>query len=172
MNQIKQMESMKCWYLGRRYPMKFIDSQNNQPSNLFFEAAQACFVVSLEEKDKQSDGGLTKTMALLKRFYVRETKRLVEGIAGDYQTHFPKRVKCIHIKDSLTFWGQCNGKQELTFQWKLAMVPMDVIEYVVIHEMCHMIHLNHDRSFWRLVGKYCPEYEAMQDQLAWFERQF
>ena len=45
------------------------------------------------------------------------------------------------------------------------MAPMEVLDYVVIHEMCHMIHLNHDRSFWRLVGKYKPDYEQCQEWL-------
>ena len=46
------------------------------------------------------------------------------------------------------------------------MAPMEVIDYVVIHEMCHTVHLNHDRSFWRLVGKYDPNYEYHQKWLA------
>ncbi len=62
--------------------------------------------------------------------------------------------------------GTCNSKRELTFNWKLAMAPLDVIDYIVIHEMCHMVHMNHDRSFWRLVGKYMPNYDEKQAWLA------
>lgn len=46
------------------------------------------------------------------------------------------------------------------------MAPLDVIDYIVIHEMCHMVHMNHDRSFWRLVGKYMPNYDEKQAWLA------
>jgi hypothetical protein len=46
------------------------------------------------------------------------------------------------------------------------MAPMEVIDYVVVHEMCHMVHMNHDRSFWRLVGKIMPEYERYEHWLA------
>jgi len=49
---------------------------------------------------------------------------------------------------------------------KLAMAPLEVIDYIVVHEMCHMVHLNHDRSFWRLVGKMLPDYEERESWLA------
>ena len=45
------------------------------------------------------------------------------------------------------------------------MAPLNVIDYVVVHEMCHMVHLNHDRSFWRLVGKIIPDYEQRENWL-------
>ncbi len=46
------------------------------------------------------------------------------------------------------------------------MAPLRVIDYVVVHEMCHMVHMNHDRSFWRLVGKIIPDYEQRENWLA------
>ena len=46
------------------------------------------------------------------------------------------------------------------------MAPLEVIDYVVVHEMCHMVHLNHDRSFWRLVGKMSPNFKEQENWLA------
>jgi predicted metal-dependent hydrolase len=46
------------------------------------------------------------------------------------------------------------------------MAPLKAIDYVVVHEMCHMVHLNHDRSYWRLVGKIIPDYEELENWLA------
>ena len=49
------------------------------------------------------------------------------------------------------------------------MAPLKVIDYVVVHEMCHMVHMNHDRSFWRLVGKIIPDYEQRENWLAFIQ---
>ncbi len=70
------------------------------------------------------------------------------------------------ISDSKSTWGTCDSMRQLTFNWKLAMAPLEVIDYVVVHEMCHLVHLNHDRSFWRLVGKILPNYEQRENWLA------
>ena len=102
----------------------------------------------------------------LKRFYYQECKALVEKSISNHQGHFKTKPKSVRISESKTTWGTCNGKKQLTFNWKLAMAPQDVIDYVVVHEMCHMVHLNHDRSFWRLVGKIVPDYKEKERWLA------
>ncbi len=76
-----------------------------------------------------------------------------------YISLFLRKSKSVTIESSKVRWGSCNSKRELTFHWQLILYPVAGLEYVVIHEMCHMSHLNHDRSFWRLVGKHCPNYK-------------
>jgi len=56
-------------------------------------------------------------------------------------------------------WGSCNNKGELSFNYLLAMVPYWVINYVIIHELCHIKHLNHSAQFWQLVSQYQPNYK-------------
>jgi hypothetical protein len=90
---------------------------------------------------------------------------LVEDRIRHYQGQFKVRPRGIQINDNPAVWGTCNGQRQLTFNWKLAMAPAEVIDYIVVHELCHMTHLNHDRSFWRLVGKLLPDYKARQDWL-------
>ncbi|MFA9378992.1 MAG: M48 family metallopeptidase [Lachnotalea sp.] len=95
----------------------------------------------------------------LKHFYYQKCKALTEERIRIYQAEFKMKPRSIRITDNSSNWGTCNSKLDLTFNWKLAMAPIEVIDYVVVHEMCHMVHLNHDRSFWRLVGKISPDYE-------------
>lgn len=100
----------------------------------------------------------TLTKALTK-FYKKECRRVVKARIKTYQPLFKEKVKSVTIESSKVRWGSCNGNKELTFHWQLILYPVEALEYVVIHEMCHMSHLNHDRSFWRLVGKHCPNYK-------------
>jgi len=53
-------------------------------------------------------------------------------------------------------WGSCNSRGELSFNYLLMMTPTWVIDYVIIHELCHLKHLNHSNKFWQLVNQHCP----------------
>lgn len=104
---------------------------------------------------------------LMKRFYRQQLKKKVEERIRHYQKHFKVKPRSVKINANKKHWGSCSGLRELTFNWRLAMAPIDVVDYVVIHELCHMVHLNHDRSFWRLVGSFMPDYEEKQ---AWLRQ--
>ncbi|TYS16571.1 M48 family metallopeptidase [Rossellomorea vietnamensis] len=145
-------------YLGKVYPIEVHEDWSTSQDHIKFdENTLHIYVKQLEgERIKQA----------LKRFYYRQCKALVEKSISEHQHHFKTKPHSIRITDSKTTWGTCDGKRQLTFNWKLAMAPREVIDYVVVHEMCHMIHLNHDRSFWRLVGKIVPDYKEKENWLA------
>ena len=145
-------------YLGNTYPIQISQDIDIKQDHVVFEGDKLhIYVKQLEdEKIKQA----------LKRFYYQQCKALVEKSIQSYQSNFKIKPRSIRISDSKRTWGTCDSKQQLTFNWKLAMAPLKVIDYVVVHEMCHMVHLNHDRSFWRLVGKILPDYERRENWLA------
>jgi len=66
----------------------------------------------------------------------------------------------VAIKDQRTLWGSCSGRKNLNFNWRLAAAPPEVLDYVVIHELCHLREMNHSRNFWALVKERCPDYAA------------
>jgi predicted metal-dependent hydrolase len=145
-------------YLGNTYPIQISQDPTIEQDHAVLEGDRLhIYVKQLEdERIKQA----------LKRFYYQQCKELVEKSIRAYQSHFKTKPRSIRITDNKTNWGTCDAKQQLTFNWKLAMAPLEVIDYVVVHEMCHMVHLNHDRSFWRLVGKIMPDYEEQENWLA------
>ena len=69
----------------------------------------------------------------------------------------------IKIRQYRARWGSCNNKGELSFNYLLMMLPRQVIDYVIVHELCHLRYLNHSKYFWQLVVKHFPNYiEAQQ----------
>ena len=66
----------------------------------------------------------------------------------------------VTVREQRTRWGSCSSKHNLNFNWKLILAPPEALEYVVIHELCHLIHLNHSERFWAEVKKRMPEYES------------
>ncbi|MEA3318409.1 MAG: SprT family zinc-dependent metalloprotease [Bacillota bacterium] len=145
-------------YLGNTYPVKVYQDSTIEQDYVVFDEKQLNVYV------KQVEDGRIKQA--LKRFYYQQCKAIVEKSVKSYQSNFKVKPRSIRISDSKTTWGTCDSRLQLTFNWKLAMAPMTVIDYVVVHEMCHMIHLNHDRSFWRLVGKISPDYKEQENWLA------
>lgn len=144
-------------YLGNSYPIFITSDLECKQDYVLFEEDKLKIYV------KQHDDESAKRA--LKRFYYQKCKALVEERIRIYQNNFKVKPRSIRISDNKSNWGSCNSKYELTFNWKLAMAPIEVIDYIVVHEMCHMVHLNHERSFWRLVGKILPEYEKSQEWL-------
>lgn len=104
----------------------------------------------------------------LKKFYTKATKELVKKSIRRYEKAIGVKCKSVTIVDSPRTWGTCNSYKELTFNYKLSMAPQHVIDYVVVHELCHLLHLNHDRSFWRKVGTFDPNYKQHEAYLSRF----
>lgn len=71
----------------------------------------------------------------------------------------------ITIRDQKTRWGSCSSLGNLNFNWKLIMAPPEALDYVVIHELCHMIEMNHSPAFWAQVEKRMPDYRTWRDYL-------
>ncbi len=69
------------------------------------------------------------------------------------------------IKHQRTRWGSCSGKRNLNFNCLLMLLPREVLDYVVVHELCHLTQMNHSKRFWEQVARYCPDYAARRARL-------
>lgn len=145
-------------YLGNTYPILISQDTDIEKDHVVFEENKLHVYVKQQEDERIKQA--------LKRFYYQQCKALVEKRIQFYQSNFRVKPRSIRISDNKSNWGTCDSMRQLTFNWRLAMAPQKVIDYVVVHEMCHMVHMNHDRSFWRLVGKIIPDYEQRENWLA------
>ena len=99
----------------------------------------------------------------LKKFYIAQTKEILKKQVKHYEKIIGVKAKSFSIVESSGTWGTCNSSRVLTFNYRLSMAPINAIDYVVIHELCHLFHMNHDRSFWRKVGAYDKNYKENED---------
>ncbi|MDD4004925.1 MAG: M48 family metallopeptidase [Elusimicrobiaceae bacterium] len=65
----------------------------------------------------------------------------------------------VTVKDQKTLWGSCSEKSNLNFSWRVIKAPESVLDYLVIHELAHLKHLNHKTEFWQFVEQFCPDYK-------------
>ncbi|WP_404383211.1 M48 family metallopeptidase [Caenispirillum salinarum] len=75
----------------------------------------------------------------------------------------PKRIE---VKDQKHIWGSCGRDRVVNLNWHLIFSPKTVLEYAVVHELCHLRHRNHDKAFWHLVGSILPDWESRK---AWLD---
>lgn len=71
----------------------------------------------------------------------------------------------VAVRDQRSRWGSCSSKHNLNFNWKLILAPAEALDYVVVHELCHLREFNHSPRFWRLVRAQLPEYEVWKKWL-------
>ncbi len=145
---------------------KFISSKKNYTEEeTFLFQGKACQLSDLLDSLPETE---EETQLLLKKFYTTQTKAITKKRVRHFEKIIGVKAKSVTIVDSPMSWGTCNNYKELTFNYKLSMAPPAVIDYVVIHELCHILHLNHDRSFWRKVGAFDPNFKEHQAYLARF----
>lgn len=145
-------------YLGKTVPI--VITIDETVKNPVFDYKEDHFELTM---DAPKDELIEKAV---KSYYQKFVKKTANEMIAKYQPLFKVKPRKITIETSLTKWGTCNSNRDLMFNWQLATVPLEVIEYIVVHEMCHMDHMNHDRSFWRLVGKLIPDYKTRE---AWLK---
>jgi predicted metal-dependent hydrolase len=109
-------------------------------------------------------GSADAASAAIKRWYRREARRRIEGAGADEAKRLGLEYASIAIRDPRTRWGSCSRKRNLSFSWRLAIAPREVLEYVVVHELCHLREPNHQKPFWRLLETARP---GWQEQARW-----
>ncbi|WP_127470348.1 M48 family metallopeptidase [Thiomicrorhabdus aquaedulcis] len=82
-----------------------------------------------------------------------------------YAQHIGVNVRQLHIKTYKSRWGSCYTDGRIQFNWRLMQAPAFVVDYVIVHELCHLIHANHSAHFWRLVSQYYPQTPAAKAYL-------
>jgi len=92
------------------------------------------------------------------------TRELVAMLVDDEAAALGVSVERIEIRDQRTRWGSCSTRGTLSFNWRLVLAPLDVLDYVVVHELCHLREPNHSRRFWHLVESRRP---GWRKQRAW-----
>ncbi|HOS44850.1 MAG TPA: SprT family zinc-dependent metalloprotease [Paludibacter sp.] len=141
-------------YLGKSYRLKIIDQAETPLKLGDFFFIDRFFLPKAEE-------------VFVKWYKERAYDVLSDRVAWYAEKIGVKvKVKVIKITSATSRWGSCSAKGTLSFPWRLAMAPVPVIDYVVIHELVHISEKNHSKTFWNQVHTLMPDYE---NKIAWLE---
>lgn len=116
-----------------------------------------------KRKRKADSSGLREYFADNPDGRIRELKKkaaeVLPGKVNYYSSLAGAEYNAVRIRCQRSRWGSASSKKNLSFNCLLMLAPEWVIDYVVVHEVCHLIEMNHSRAFWEKVGKYMPDYE-------------
>lgn len=88
---------------------------------------------------------------------------LLEARIAYYEPMLPAehiRITRVRVAMQRTRWGSCSSRGTLSFNVRLYLAPPEALDYVVVHELCHLVHMNHSKEFWALVESIMPDYKV------------
>lgn len=98
-------------------------------------------------------------------WYKKESYNIIFERVGFYARNFNFQYGTITIREQKTVWGSCNAKNNLSFNWKVVLFDVDIIDYLVVHELVHTIHKNHSKKYWKAVENIIPNYKELDRKL-------
>ncbi len=97
--------------------------------------------------------------------YKKITKNLVQERIVFFQQYYGLEFKRTSVRDQKSRWGSCSSKGNLNFNYRLCLLPPELADYIIVHELCHLKEMNHSRNFWLLVAQTQPNYKQLKKQL-------
>ncbi len=166
-NRVSQ--GLTLLYLGKEYPVVWQVSASNWGKIDFNDQGWRI------EIPARIDPAESREFAkgFLEKWYKSRAQAVIEQrvkIQGERMGDLPSRI---HIRSPKRLWGSCHPvKRVVHFNWKLIMAPVDVLDYVVIHELSHLKVADHSRRFWSLVEKFSPEHGMHKQWLRQYAHRF
>jgi len=138
-------------YLGRNYSLQIIIDKDLLRPKVELIEGKIKIYTSTKEQDI-----LKKAV---KKWFKKEAKKIILKRAEFYKPKFSIEPGQIKIKEQKRRWGSCTPKGDLLFNWRTVMAPSSVIDYIIVHELSHLVHKNHSDKFWKSVESIIPDYK-------------
>lgn len=152
----------KFLYKGKHYRLKVIQVDEEIVPSLTFTHSK--FIARVPENLSEFDYPRV-IQPLFIGFYHEKAEKILNQRARKYLVYFESKPSLIKVQFLKNKWGNCSKTNQLRFNWRVVMAKMSIIDYVVIHELCHTKHKNHSKAFWNEVQKILPDYEEKKEWL-------
>ena len=158
-------EGSKMFFLGQLVTLSVTFAKSGEKAGTFLSNIssehQMLIVVLSKHVQRKSLNEIALSIEVkkqLERFLKHQAQLILPPKIEYYSKLTNLEPTGIKIRQYSARWGSCNNRGELSFNYLLMMLPMHIIDYVIIHELCHLRHLNHSKPFWQLVSEYFPNY--------------
>ena len=143
--------SDKYLFLGKQYPVVFV----KQKQSVKFDGEK--FIIAESQADN--------LQVVMTNWYKVKAKKLAIHLVEKYTDKLGIAHKQVKISSAKTRWGSCSSRKNININWRLVLAPLQVMEYVVAHEVAHLKYMDHSTKFWDTVGKLQPNFELYKDWL-------
>jgi predicted metal-dependent hydrolase len=143
------------YYLGRSYRLKLVDAQPQQfPLRLY----QGRFLL---HRSAQSQG-----REYFVRWYSSHLETVMQQLVSTLVHRIGAEPRSLYVRDLGYRWGSCGQNGDVSFHWRVAMLPKPMVEYLAVHELVHLIEYQHSPHFWDYVERIIPDFETRKAWLA------
>ncbi len=144
-------------YLGSGYRLQWTDDQN--------EALKLKDGRFLLLRDVFERGGADAARQAFQAFYTEKGLPRIRNRVANFSPKVGVTAGKVQIRDLGHRWASCNREGDLHFHWKCLMAPLTIIDYIIVHELCHLHHRDHSSAFWNELDKVLPDYRQRKDWL-------
>jgi predicted metal-dependent hydrolase len=152
--ELGPLQRDELMYLGNKYKIQFI-KDSSQYSILSENLLKISFHVKDRRRDKEN----------ITNWYRAQTKKIVETKVPLFGKRLSISYGKVRIKNQKSRWGSCSKDGNLNFNLLLSALPTHIIDYIIVHELIHLIEFNHSVHFWNLVEEEIPTYNDCRNWL-------
>ncbi len=146
----------KIAFRGENFTLRIIPSLFGSPPQMRGEQLHIHVVDTTDE---------IKIEKVITLWYRREAERVFQECVAHFAPLMQVAPKQIKLSSARTQWGSCTSRGVVRFNWQLVKMPLHLIDYVVVHELAHLVEMNHSAAFWRVVESVCPDYAQCRAEL-------
>ncbi len=150
------VDGEQFFFLGNRFEIKVQANEQVQHQAVIINGRQMLVKVP---QAVYLEGGAGAVRSALVKWYKKQANLVINERINFYASMIGIELAKIRIKEQKHRWGSCSEKGNLNFNWHLVMAPEQVIDYVIIHELCHLKRMDHSPVFWGLVEALMPDYK-------------
>jgi len=144
-------------YLGRNYRLKVVPGDLR---SLKLKGGHLVATVSPAAPDRE-----TQPRSLLIDWYREHAQQRLAEKTGRYAGMIGVRPRSMRLKSCKSRWGSCSAKGDISYNWCIILAPHRIVDYVVVHELCHLLEPNHSPRYWKHVERHVPDYRERREWL-------
>ena len=149
-------QQAELYYQGHAYPLRLIEHSKKRTKLILNQEAFSLYYHQYDENLFQKH---------IDHFYKEKAKQFVPLLVEKWSEQMDLSPTSIRFRKTKRQWGSCSGKNVLSFNTMLMKLPQDVIQYIIVHELAHIKHKHHQKSFWNLVKQHLPDYKQRITEL-------
>ena len=146
-------------YLGRNYRLKVARGEANA-----VKLVEGHLRLDILSDDRFIDQD-ARARRLVRRWYKDKAQALLARKSQHFGSIIGKTVGKVSVRDFKSRWGSCTPDGDLEFNWRIVLAPQRMVDYIVAHEVAHLVHHNHSKDFWQLVSRLYPNYRECREWL-------